>query len=210
MLPSRPPSKNLNQALGFLIVSLSMIEMFTIPRSYFVLGSIVSTSIMASVAYLLAQWGKKTIRIGVKHFFFAVVVAILHYLLFLLGNLGVRSIHIPGMTESSEQNIYGLFNNIPLPVLVVVLILDAVGFELYFRGNILERLSPRINILSGFAVASIDAAIHIATLNPLFPATTFVADSVWGLYYYRTRDITSTILCHFIWDLMIFVIYPIH
>jgi len=41
------------QLAGFVIVSLTMVEMFTIPQNYFVLGSIVSTSSMICVAVFL-------------------------------------------------------------------------------------------------------------------------------------------------------------
>ena len=140
----------------------------------------------------------------------AVFVAIFLYLIFFAGNLGIKAFPLFGITTSSEQSIYGLFNNVPLPLLVIVFVLDAVGFESYFRGDVLANLSPKLGIFSVFAAAAIDAGIHFSTFNPLFPATTFIADSVWGLYYYKTRDLTSTIVCHFVWDIMIFILIPIH
>ena len=210
MLTLAPSSRKYNQALGFLIVALTMIEMFVIPRSYFVLGSIVSTSAMICVAYLLLSGIRELFRPSIRFLVLALIVAILLYLVFFAGNLGIKAFPLMGVSTASEQSIYGLFNNVPLPILIVVFILDAVGFESYFRGNILNNLSQRIGIGSVFAAAALDAAIHFSTFNPLFPATTFVADTVWGFYYYKTRDLSSTIACHFIWDIMIFVLIPIH
>ena len=46
---SNNQKKILAQISGFVIVALTMIEMFTVPKSYFVLGSIVSTVAMACV-----------------------------------------------------------------------------------------------------------------------------------------------------------------
>jgi len=103
-----------------------------------------------------------------------------------------------------------LFSNTPTPLLVLILALDAVGFESYFRGNLQTIFSKRIGVGSVFVVALIDAAIHISTLNPLFPATVIVADSVWGLNYYFTRDLYSNIASHFLWDLLVFILLPIH
>ena len=68
----------------------------------------------------------------------------------------------------------------------------------------------KIGIGAVFLVAVIDAAIHISTLNPLFPATVIVADSVWGLNFYFTKDLYSNIASHFLWDVLIFIIIPIH
>jgi membrane protease YdiL (CAAX protease family) len=210
MLTLPPSSRRYNRIFGFVIVALTMIEMFRIPKSDFVLGSIVSTTSMICVAYLLLSDQRGLSRPSALHIIIAVVVAILLYLVFVAGNLGVRAFPVSGLSAAGEQSIYGLFNNVPVPLLVIVLILDAFGFESYFRGHILSEFSQKIGVWSVFAAAAIDASIHISTLNPLFPATTFVADSVWGFYYYKTRDLSSTILCHFFWDIMIFILIPIH
>ena len=52
--------------------------------------------------------------------------------------------------------------------------------------------------------------LHIITLNPLWVVTTFIADSVWGLTYYYSKDLTSSVTSHFVWDLVIFILLPIH
>ncbi len=209
MLTVRASTTKYEQIAGFLIVSLTMIEMFTIPKAYFVEGSIISTSSMVCVTYLLLKVDKPKFVPKARFLVIAVLTAILLYLIFFIGNLGVKAFPLFGISTASEQSIYGLFNKVPLPLLVVVFVLDAVGFESYFRGNVLAKLSQRMGIASVFAAAALDAVIHISTLNPLFPPTTFIADSVWGLYYYKTKDLSSTILCHFVWDIMIFVLIPI-
>ncbi len=204
------PAKSTPQLAGFLIVALTMIEMFTIPKGYFVLGSIVSTSAMALVAYLLAgNLFQKEIH-GVFKMIIGIVTAVLLYFVFYLGNYGVNHLNLLGIGTSNEQTIYGLFSSVPLPLLVIVLALDAVGFEYFFRGNLQNLLARKIGIGAVFLVAVIDALIHISTLNPLFPATVIVADSVWGLNYYFAKDLYSNIASHFLWDLLIFVILPIH
>ena len=58
-------------------------------------------------------------------------------------------------------------------------------------------------------MALFDSFLHLATLNPLWVATTFVADLAWGLNYYYRRDLYSNIGSHFLWDLAIFVVRPI-
>jgi CAAX protease family protein len=196
------------QLAGFLVVAVSMIVMFTIPKGYFVLGSIISTYLMVTIAYLLTGF-KGMFRPRSIYLFLAVVGAIFLYFVFLGGNLAIKTLNIPGLSALGEQSIYGLFQGVSLPLLILVLILDAVGFESYFRGNLLSAFSEKIGIYSVPLVAGMDAATHFATLNPLFPATTFVADLVWGAYFYKTRDLSTTILFHFLWDILIFVIFPI-
>jgi len=210
-LASSPVEKNrAAQLAGFLIVALTMIEMFTIPKSYFVLGSIVSTSVMAFVAFLLTDdlFGK--IRPNASRIGIGIVTAILLYLVFYLGNFAVTNLNLPGIEATNEQTIYGLFSNVPLPLLILILALDAIGFEYYFRGNLQQLFTGKIGIAAVFLVALIDAVIHVSTLNPLFPATVIIADSIWGLNYYFTKNLYSNITSHFLWDLLVFVIFPIH
>ena len=202
--------KSGKQLAAFLIVALTMIEMFTIPRAYFVLGSIVSTSVMAFVAYLVVGDLFSKLKFSGLRIAIGAATAVLLYGIFFLGNLAVMNLNLPGIQATNEQTIYGLFSNVPLPLLVIVLALDAIGFEYYFRGNLQQQFSNKIGVGAVFLVAVIDAAIHISTLNPLFPATVIIADSVWGLNYYFTKDLYSNIVSHFVWDLLIFVVFPIH
>lgn len=139
-----------------------------------------------------------------------VLVAFILYGIFLAGNYAVTNIRLFGVSNSNELSIYGLFSGAPVPLLVVVFALDAIGFESYFRGNLQGIFSEKIGVGSVFLVALIDAAIHISTFNPLFPVTVIIADSVWGLNYYVTKDLYSNIASHFLWDMMIFVLLPIH
>jgi len=90
-----------------------------------------------------------------------------------------------------------------------VLVFDAVGYEAYFRGALQGRLAGRLGVGSAFAVALFDAALHLATMNPLWVGTTFVADSVWGITWYYGGGVRSSMASHFLWDLAIFVIRPI-
>ena len=199
------------QLAGFVVVAFTMIEMFVIPKSFFVLGSIVSTSSMACVAFLLlAGKPEAKLRFVPRNLAFGIVTALVLYGIFLVGNLAIRNYAPAGISTSSEQGIYSLFENTPSALLVVVLALDAIGFESYFRANLQSLFAGRLGLGSVFLVAIIDATIHLSTFNPLFPVTVIISDSVWGLNYYFTRDLSSNILSHFLWDLMIFVLFPIH
>jgi uncharacterized protein len=198
------------QIAGFLVVSLTMVEMFTIPKDYFVLGAIVSTSSMVCVAYMLGALGSDAFKPGFWRVALGIVLAFVLYAIFFLGNYAIKNFSPAGIHISNENTIYGLFAGVPAPVAVAAFALDALGFESYFRGNLQRLLTPRLGIGAVFVVAGIDALIHVSTLNPLFPVTVIISDSVWGLNYYFTKDLYSNYASHFLWDLMIFVLLPIH
>jgi membrane protease YdiL (CAAX protease family) len=210
--PGQPSERTtlVYQAAGLAVVALTMIEMFAIPKAYFAIGSIFATSSMFCVAVLLSPPSGFGSHFRIKNQLYSVGFAILLYWLFYGGNYVVRSLAPGGIQSGNEQAIYGLFTSDSLPLLVLVFALDAVGFETFFRGNLQRVLAPRLRIGAVFAVAGIDAAIHLVTLNPLFPITVIVSDSVWGMNYYFTKDIYSNVSTHFIWDVLIFIVFPIH
>ena len=198
------------QLSGFAIVALTMVEMFTVPRQYFIFGSIVSTSAMGFVAYLLSYETGEKFRRGWWRILLGIGMAFVLYLIFLGGNYAVTNLKLFGVSGSNETSIYNLFSGTPTPLLILVLALDAIGFESYFRGNLQTIFARKLGPASILVVALIDAAIHLSTMNPLFPATVIVADSVWGLNYYVTKDLRSNIVSHFLWDFLVFVLLPIH
>jgi uncharacterized protein len=208
-MTDRNPARS-RLALGFLVVAASMALMFTVSSAYFIAAAYLSTGTMAVVAYLLTRYSgifrpsPKTIAIGL-------LTAAALYLIFYLGNIGITAVHPLGISQSSESPIYALIASPTNPIYVQVGILafDAVGYESFFRGVLQTRLQPKFGLRSVFLVALVDALIHVITLNPLWVVTTFIADSVWGLTYFYSKDLSSSMTSHFVWDIVIFLLLPI-
>ncbi|MGA2666455.1 MAG: type II CAAX endopeptidase family protein [Nitrososphaerales archaeon] len=200
----------LRLAVGTAVVVASMVVLFTVPSRYFVAATYGSMTCMIGATYLVTRY-RGLFRPSGRSLAFGLATAVALYALFYLGNAGVTALRPFGMNPGSETSIYSLIASPsnPLYLQVGVLAFDAVGYESFFRGVLLTRLSRRTGVGSVFIVALLDAALHIVTMNPLWVATTFVADSVWGVTYYRTRDLTSSVTSHFVWDIVIFLLLPI-
>jgi membrane protease YdiL (CAAX protease family) len=204
----------MNTLIGFLVVAASMVVMFTVPSGDFIAAAYFSTGCMAVVGFVLSGGAK-----GYRRLFhprpltiaFGLLTAGLLYLVFYAGNAGITAIHPLGISASNEGSIYSLISSPANPAYIQVGILafDSVGYESFFRGVLQTRLQGRTGLASVFIVALIDASLHIFTLNPLWIVTTFMADSVWGLTYYYSKDLTSNITSHFVWDIVIFLVFPI-
>lgn len=187
-----------------------MSPLFVLPGDEFALSTVIATSVMAAVAVASGGYRRlfsptpKTVALGL-------VSAALLYGLFFLGNEAIVAFHPFGLGGSSESSIYGLIASPgnPLPLQIVILAFDALGFESYFRGTLQSRLAPRLGRASPFAAAAFDALVHVASLNPLWVVATFIVDSVWGVTLSRTGDLTASMTSHFVWDIAIFVILPI-
>lgn len=194
---------------GLAVVVASMIVLFSVPRSYFVAATFVSTSCMI-LASLMVGVPRNRPRLRFVAIATGLVSASILYLVFFGGALALKNL-IPDYSAGSESSIYSLIASPsnPLPLQVVVLLFDAVGYESFFRGVLQKQLQPRLGVAAAPAVALFDAAIHIATFNPIWIATTFVADLVWGLTYYFGKGFQSSFTSHFVWDLAIFIIRPV-
>ncbi len=200
----------IRNVVGLAIVILGMAPLFAFPKDDFALATIIATSCMTSVAVALGGY-RRLFAPSVKTVAVGLVSAAGLYLIFFLGNGFIALAHPFGIGPQSETSIYGLIaspgNSVPIQFLVLAF--DSLGFESYFRGTLQKRLSPRIGVASPFATALLDASIHVASLNPLWVVATFIADSVWGMTYYRTGDLSSSMTSHFVWDVAIFIIRPI-
>jgi len=194
---------------AFAAVVGSMFVLFTAPSAYFVVATFLSTSCMVLASYALGlRWKKaprwKPVTVGIAS-------ALVLYVVFLLGNAAIVTFHPLGIGPENASSIYSLIasqNNPPL-VQVAVLLFDAAGYEAFFRGTLQARIQPRAGVWSAPAIAALDAAIHLLTLNPLWVATTFVADLTWGVTYYYAKDLTASFTSHLVWDLVIFLVLPI-
>jgi membrane protease YdiL (CAAX protease family) len=194
---------------GLAVVVASMIVLFSVPRSYFVAATFVSTSCMI-LASLMVGVPRNRPRLRLVAMAAGLVSAGILYLVFFAGALALKNL-IPDYSAGSESSIYSLIASPsnPLSLQVVVLLFDAVGSESFFRGMLQKQLQPRLGVAAAPAVALFDAAIHIVTFNPIWIATTFVADLVWGLTYYFGKGFQSSFTSHFVWDLAIFIIRPV-
>jgi membrane protease YdiL (CAAX protease family) len=195
--------------VGLVTVIASMLVLFTLPQSYFIPATFGSTTCMIGAAYALGALRGKRPRPAALLVGLASAACL--YGIFYAGAWAVSAYHPLGITSASETSIYSLIAspNNPIYLQVIVLLFDSAGFEGFFRGVLQERLRARIGLLAAPAVALLDAAIHVATLNPLWVGATFATDLVWGLTYHYGKGVQSSFTSHFVWDVAIFIIWPV-
>ena len=187
-----------------------MVLLFSVPRGYFVAATFLSTSCMVASAFA-AGGPRRPGRPGWRPLLAGLASAAALYGLFYGGGWLVSNYHPFGITSASETSIYSLISSPsnPLYLQAGVLLFDSAGFEYFFRGTLQARLTPRMGAAAAPAVALLDAGIHLLTLNPLWVGATFVTDTVWGLTYHYGRGLQARFASHLIWDLAIFIFWPV-
>ena len=99
------------------------------------------------------------------------------------------------------------------PWLLTALMLFLIGpaEEIFWRGYVQQTLSERWNPNVGFVVTTlIYAFVHAGSCNFMLTMAALVAGAAWGLLYrlYPQR-FTAIILSHALWDVAVFIWFPI-
>jgi membrane protease YdiL (CAAX protease family) len=73
-----------------------------------------------------------------------------------------------------------------------------------------RRLSQRFSAPAALlGTTAIYAFVHIWTLNLILIIAAGVAGLVWGWLYQRERSLIAVMLSHALWDVLIFVLFPL-
>lgn len=99
------------------------------------------------------------------------------------------------------------------PRWVVVLLLAAIiapAEEIFWRGYVQSTLAFRFGDVRGWLLmAAVYSLVHIWSWNFMLVASAFVCGLSWGYLLYRFKSLLPCLISHVLWDLAVFVYYPI-
>lgn len=82
--------------------------------------------------------------------------------------------------------------------------------EVFWRGFVQRRLSAGFGDNAGFFLATIIyAGVHIWSFNLMLVGAALVCGVFWGLMYGRFRSVWPGLISHALWDVAIFVLWPV-
>ena len=135
--------------------------------------------------------------------------AIFLYVIFVIGSWTSREI-LP-FASGEIGSIYEL--RALAPKWAVVTLLAAVIApceEIFWRGYVQSTLAFRFGDIRGWLLmAAAYALVHIWSGNFMLVASAFVCGLFWGYLLYRFKSLVPCLISHIIWDLAVFVYYPI-
>lgn len=110
------------------------------------------------------------------------------------------------------DSIYGMKEG-ESPWLLTALMLFLIGpaEEIYWRGYVQQKLSERWNANVGFVVTTlVYALVHAGSFNFMLTMAALVAGMAWGLLYrFFPERFGAIILSHALWDVAVFIWFPI-
>ena len=170
-------------------------------------GSAFTLSLLAS---LFAPGWWKRIRITPKELFLGVAIAVALWGVFWIGDKLSQMMF--DFARPQVNTIYGMKEG-ESPWLLTVLMLFLIGpaEEIFWRGYVQQKLSDRWNANKGFVVTTlIYALVHAGSLNFMLTMAALVAGAAWGLLYrYYPQRFTAIIISHALWDVAVFIWFPI-
>jgi membrane protease YdiL (CAAX protease family) len=96
-------------------------------------------------------------------------------------------------------------------IAVALLLLIGPAEEIFWRGYVQRTLAQRWGANIGFVVATaIYTLVHIGSLNFMLIMSAMVCGIAWGLLYrLMPNRFTAIMLSHSLWDVAVFVLFPI-
>ena len=145
-----------------------------------------------------------------KQLFWGVAIAIALWGVFWIGDKLSQLMF--DFARPQVDTIYGMKEG-ESPRLLTALMLFLIGpaEEIFWRGYVQEKLSLRWNANIGFIVTTaIYALVHAGSCNFMLTMAALVAGAAWGLLYRLfPQYFTAIIISHALWDVAVFIWFPI-
>jgi membrane protease YdiL (CAAX protease family) len=145
----------------------------------------------------------------VRKIVLGVLSATVLYGVFWVGNQASRYLFAGAARDiSAIYSFKGQAGALRIALLMVLVI--GPGEELFWRGFLQRRLEDVLGGRSGWLVATgVYAAIHVATGNPILVLAAGVCGAFWGWLYLRYRSMFLNAVSHTVWDIAIFILFPL-
>jgi hypothetical protein len=139
----------------------------------------------------------------------AVLSAVFLYGIFWLGNGASRAV-LPAAGEEIKL-VYGFKQSAALlRIGLLIAFIIGPGEELFWRGFVQRRWQHKLGRPSGWAMASLFyAAVHVGSGNFMLILSALVCGLYWGALYSLFGSVTLVAVSHAIWDMMIFIFFPL-
>ena len=130
------------------------------------------------------------------------------YVVFYLGNMASRLIF--PFAANNIENVYAFkVGASPIRIALLMAFIIGPGEELFWRGFLQRRFQMERGPFQGFLLATLlYTGVHIASGNMMLVLAAGVCGLFWGFLYLRTGSLLLNIISHTVWDMAIFLFFP--
>jgi len=204
----------MNDALRLVYISLAAAFVlwfftFAYPAGNFWLKLTFSASLLAAVGLIAGGREMKALfAVKARHLWVGVGSALVLYGIFWAGN-ALATLLFP-FAPGQIASVYATRSQLDAVLIGFALVLVmGPAEEIYWHGFVQRRLVGRYGPVTGvLATAAVYALVHAVSLNPMLVLAAGVCGLYWGILYQREQNLIALIVSHSLWDLLIFVLFP--
>ena len=186
-----------------------MFSKWTAPLFNFWIAMSISATILWCISFLLNKNFIKSLKIKGSDILIGIGSAALLWLIFLAGDYFSNLLF--SFEKSQVSSIYSMkdgHNAILISMLLLLIIGPAE--EVFWRGTIQKHFMKYMGEWYGIIFTSIIyAAVHIWSFNFMLIMAALVCGLFWGLLYKYTLRLPAIIISHALWDVAVFIWFPI-
>ena len=174
----------------------------------FNIAAVITFSLLSDRSYPALL--KKDLKSGLPHkIILGLFSALLLYALFYAGN--ELSQIIFSFAETDISRVYSFKQGATTwRIAVLIVFIIGPGEEIFWRGFLQRKWIEKFGSLPGLIMAVFFyAGIHISSGNIMLVLAAAVCGLFWGVLYLRYRSVIMLIISHTIWDLLIFLAFPL-
>lgn len=138
-----------------------------------------------------------------------IISGILLFAIFFMGDFLIDTLNLPFASEVSK--LYSRLSPSVLWHYIVLLLVIIPGEEMFWRGFIQKRIQRASNVNIGVVASSLMyASAHFYSGSVMLPFAALISGIFWGYLYTWKKSLPLVIVSHLIFDLFLFVIYPLN
>jgi len=188
-----------------------MFSPWTLPHLNFWIFMSFSAVVLIFMSFKLRKRWKDDIDFNIESILFGAASACLLWLFFYIGNY--LSTEYFNFAKPQIASIYGLRDGTN-KVLIALALFFLIGPAevIFWQGLIQSKLMQRYGDWTGFFItAIIYTSVHIFSFNLMLIAAAFVCGTFWSFLYMfmQPRNLVPILVSHVLWDIMIFVLFPV-
>ena len=187
-----------------------MFSPWTAPHVNFWLMMTCSACTLSVLSSIFNPGWWRTLRFSFSNIVLGVVIAVALWGVFWVGDKLSQLMF--DFARPQVDTIYGMKDGFsPWVLTALMLFLIGPAEEVFWRGYVQKNLSTRWSANAGFVVTTlIYALVHAGSFNFMLIMAALVAGAAWGLLYRLFPErFTAIIISHALWDVAVFVWFPI-
>jgi hypothetical protein len=176
--------------------------------NFWITMGIAGTTLTLMSAFLGDKF-KKQFSFSVKDILIGLASAAVLYVVFYLGNF--FSSLLFDFAKEQVGNIYQMKEGEnPLFLSLLLVFLVGPAEEIFWRGYVQRTLGPKYGEWTALIVTTlIYTLVHIWSFNFMLIMAAMVCGAFWGLLYKYNKNLVTLIISHAVWDVSVFILFPI-